>query len=133
MTIRSSPRQTLFLLPLPLPAAHPAAAQTDPPPATPPPDSPPPQAGSVGSQATNYFNPSISVIGNFLAVAGQNQVEHLPNANLRESEVGIQAIVDPYGRADFFLSFGEQGVEVEEGFLTFTSLPAGPPATVGRG
>ena len=132
MTIRSSPRKTLFLLTISMLAAHPAAAQTDAPPATPPPDSPPPQAVSVGSQATNYFNPSISVIGNFLAVAGQNQVENLPNANLRESEVGIQAIVDPYGRADFFLSFGEQGVEVEEGFLTFTSLPAGLLAKVGR-
>src|ERR1035438_5975843 len=62
------------------------AAQTEPPPAAPPPDSSPPQAGSGGSQATNYFNPSISVIGNFLAVAGQNQVENLPNANLRASE-----------------------------------------------
>jgi hypothetical protein len=113
-----------FLLVL---ATAPAAAQ-----ATPPPENPPPQAGSGGSQATNYFNPSISVIGNFLAVAGQNQVENLPNADLRESEVGLQAIVDPYGRADFFLSFGEQGVEVEEGFLTLTSLPAGLLAKVGR-
>src|SRR5438552_1136076 len=108
------------------------AAQTDAPPATPPPDSPPPPAGSGGGQATNYFNPSISAIGNFLAVAGQNQVENLPSANLRESEVAIQAIVDPYGRADFFLSFGEEGVEVEEGFLTLTSLPAGLLAKVGR-
>src|ERR1035438_3033701 len=72
------------------------AAQTEPPPAAPPPDSSPPQAGSGGSQATNYFNPSISVIGDFLAVAGQPQGENLPNANLRESELGIQAIVDPY-------------------------------------
>lgn len=132
MTLRSSPRKTLFLLASFLLAGRPAAAQTEAPPATPPPDSPPPQAASGGSQATNYFNPSISVIGNFLAVAGQNQVENLPNASLRESEVGIQAIVDPYARADFFLSFGEQGVEVEEGFLTFTSLPAGLLAKVGR-
>ncbi len=126
------------LLTLTLAAAGPAAAQTDAPPATPTPaaaptpDIPPPQAGSGGSQTTNYFNPSISVIGNFLAVAGQNRVESLPNASLRESEVGLQAIVDPYGRADFFLSFGEEGVEVEEGFLTFTSLPAGLLAKVGR-
>ena len=56
-------------------------------------------------------------------MAGKNPVENLPSANLRESELGLQAIVDPYARADFFLSFGEEGVSVEEGFMTFTSLP----------
>ena len=72
------------------------------------------------------------MIGNFLAVGGQNRVENLPSASLRESEVGIQAIVDPYARADFFLSFGEEGVDVEEGFLTFTALPQSLLAKVGR-
>src|SRR5258706_443009 len=115
--------------------AFPVSAQTETPPTLPPPDAPPPtppQPPSGASQATNYFNPSISVIGNFLAVAGHNEVENLPVANVRESEVGIQAIVDPYARADFFLSYGEEGVSVEEGFLTFTSLPAGLLAKVGR-
>jgi hypothetical protein len=84
------------------------------------------------SQTSNYFNPSISVIGNFLAVGGHNPVENLPSAELRESELGIQAIVDPYARGDFFLSFGESGVEVEEGFVTFTALPQSLLAKVGR-
>lgn len=97
---------------------------------TPPSAPPPPSAG--GSQTSNYFNPSISVIGNFLGVAGKNSVENLPNASLRESELGLQAIVDPYARADFFISFGESGVEVEEGYITFTSLPGGLLAKVGR-
>lgn len=112
--------------PTPAPTAEPA-----PPPAEPTPAPPSPPAAAP-SQASNYFNPSLSVIGNFLAVAGKNSVENLPNANLRESEVGIQAIVDPYARADFFLSFGEQGVNVEEGFVTFTSLPGELLAKVGR-
>jgi len=49
---------------------------------------------------------------------------------LNETEVSLQAAVDPYARADFFLSFGrnpvtgEYGVEVEEGYLTTLSLPA---------
>jgi hypothetical protein len=90
-------------------------------------------SGSEGSgPSSTYFNPSISVIGNFLAVAGRNRSENLPAAELRESELGIQAIVDPYARADFFLSFGEEGVDVEEGFATFTSLPAGLLVKVGR-
>lgn len=88
--------------------------------------------GGATSQASNYFNPSIAVIGNLLAVAGHNETENLPAAELRESELGIQAIVDPYARADFFLSFGEEGVDVEEGFATFTALPAGLLVKAGR-
>jgi hypothetical protein len=88
--------------------------------------------GGETAQTSNYFNPSMSVIGNFLAVAGRNHTENLPATELRESELGIQAIVDPYARADFFLSFGEEGADVEEGFLTFTALPAGLLAKVGR-
>ena len=91
-----------------------------------------PAPASSGGQASNYFNPSISVIGNFLAVAGHNAVENLPNFSLRESEVGLQATVDPYAKADFFVSFADGGVEVEEGFITFTSLPADLLAKVGR-
>jgi hypothetical protein len=89
------------------------------------PPAPPPVAGGGSSgQSSNYFNPSISVIGNFLGVAGRNPVEDLPNLSLRESELGLQAIVDPYARADFFLSFNGSNVDVGEGYLTFTSLPA---------
>jgi len=84
------------------------------------------------SQTSNYFNPSISVIGNYLGVGGSNGTENLPSSSLRESEVSLQAVVDPYARADFFLSFGEEGVGVEEGFITFTSLPARLLAKVGR-
>jgi len=103
-------------------------------PAVPAPAGAPAEASIPGapSQTSNYFNPSVSVIGNFLGVAGQNHVVSLPAAELRESELALQAIVDPYARADFFLSFGEQGVAVEEGFVTFTSLPAQLLAKVGR-
>ena len=45
---------------------------------------------------------------------------------------GGQAVVDPYARADFFISFGETGVNVEEGFLTFTALPGGLLTKVGK-
>jgi hypothetical protein len=118
--------------PPPAPEAAPEAQPEVPAaPAEAPPE-PSAPAGGGASQNSNYFNPSISVIGNFLAVAGQNRVENLPSASLRESEVGIQAIVDPYARADFFLSFGEEGVDVEEGYITFTSLPQQLLARVGR-
>jgi len=44
---------------------------------------------------------------------------------MHESEIGLQAIIDPYARGDFFVSFGEEGVDLEEGYITFTALPAG--------
>ena len=75
----------------------------------------------------------MSVIGNFLGVAGHSgDGEELPSAELRESEIALQAVIDPYARADLFLAFGEEGVEVEEGFVTLTSLPANLLAKVGR-
>ena len=115
-------------------AALSGTAAAPPQPAQPPPGAPPqaPVPAAGPAQTSNYFNPSVSVIGNFLGVGGNNPVENLPSSELRESEVAFQAIVDPYARADFFLSFGEEGVGVEEGFMTFTSLPAGLLAKVGR-
>jgi hypothetical protein len=128
-------REVAALKGAPAPAeAAPAAGATAPPPATEVAQTPPlaPAPAAAPSQTSNYFNPSVSAIGNFLGVAGSNHTEDLPAASLRESEVSLQAIVDPYARADFFLSFGEEGVEVEEGFVTFTSLPWGLLAKVGR-
>ena len=70
------------------------------------------------------FNPDTSVIGNFLGAAGRNPISTEPSLQLSEAEVSFQAVVDPYARADFFLSAGPEGLDVEEGYATFTSLPA---------
>ncbi len=71
------------------------------------------------------FNPDIAVIGNFLGATGTNHVEDTPALQLSEAEASFQAIIDPYARGDFFVSVGPDGAEVEEGFITFTSLPGG--------
>jgi hypothetical protein len=84
------------------------------------------------SASAKLLNPDISVIGDFLGSVGKNPVRPLPALEMHESEVGFQAIVDPYARADFFISFGEQGVNLEEGFITFTALPGGLVAKVGK-
>ena len=110
-------------------------APAAPPAVIPPAEAPVPAApvpGAAPSLTSNYFNPSVSAIGNFLGVGGSNKTENLPSMSLRETEVSLQAVVDPYARADFFISFGEEGVEVEEGFASFTSLPWGLLAKVGR-
>jgi hypothetical protein len=78
-------------------------------------------AAPVG--ASKVFNPDTSVLANFVGVAGKNRVSEQPSLQLNEVEVAFQADVDPYARADFFLSAGPDGLEIEEGYVTFTALP----------
>jgi len=108
------------------------AQEASPPQPAPAPTPSPTPAPAAPAQTANYFNPAISVIGNLLAVAGQNQVENLPSFSLRESEIGFQAVVDPYARADFFFSVGENDISVEEGYLTLTALPWDLQMKLGR-
>src|SRR5262245_34726357 len=78
-------------------------------------EAPTTSSGAPAAPTSNYFNPAISLIGNFLAVGGQSgphgqgAPDGDPSASLRESELGLQAIIDPYAKADVFLSFGEEG------------------------
>ncbi len=84
------------------------------------------------SSASKALNPDVSVIGNFIGGAGRNPQNSFPALSMRESEFGFQAIVDPYARADFFLSADSGGASVEEGFLTFPALPGGLSLKVGQ-
>jgi hypothetical protein len=89
---------------------------------------------------SKVFNPDIAVVGDFLGSIGKNAVHpdpfglgDRPNPlQMHEAEVSLQAVVDPYARGDFFMAFGEEGVELEEGFITFTSLPWGLLTKVGK-
>lgn len=91
-----------------------------------------PTLGGAGPAAAKVLNPDISVIGDFLGAIGRVGNRPTPALEMHESEVGFQEVIDPYARADFFLSFGEEGVGLEEGYLTFTSLPAGLQVKVGK-
>ena len=112
--------------PAPAPAPAPAAAPVQP--------SEPVSSIGAGSAASSakVFNPDMAVIGNFLGVAGKNPVAPSKAFEMRETEASFQAAVDPYARADFFLSFGESGVDLEEGFITFTTLPGGLLVKAGK-
>lgn len=90
----------------------------------------PATAAAAGN--SKIFNPDTSVIGNFLGVAGKNPQSEQPPLSLTEVEAAFQAVVDPYARADFFLSASPEGLEVEEGYITFTSLPAGVLLKAGK-
>jgi hypothetical protein len=84
------------------------------------------------SAMSKIFNPDIAVIGNFVSVGGRNEVRPEPALQMREAEASFQAIVDPYARADFFMAFGEEGVDLEEAYMTFPTLPGGLLMKVGK-
>ncbi len=79
--------------------------------------------GSFG--IARELNLNISAIGDFVADAGHNPVQFSPSMQMNDSEVDIQAMIDRSVRGDFFLLFGEQGVQLDEGYATFTTLPGG--------
>jgi len=120
------------------PAAQPSAGGAAPAqPAAPAPTS---QQGLQGQSGGNPFArllllPDISAIGtgslawNHLDVGTLSPrgdpfaPAHTLQPIFQELELGVQAVVDPYARADVFISFGDTGVEIEEAYLTTLSLP----------
>ncbi len=88
--------------------------------------------GGAGAAAAKALNPDIAVIGDFLGAAGNHAGRPTPSLEMHESEVAFQAILDPYARADFFLTFGEHGVDLEEGYVTFPALPGHLQLRVGK-
>ncbi|HSQ60442.1 MAG TPA: hypothetical protein VLT84_08420 [Acidobacteriota bacterium] len=93
-----------------------------------------PGTGSALPSGSNLLNPALSVIGWFQAEAGdQNNAEGSSAFSFREAEVAFQANVDPYSRADFYIAVSpEEGVDLEEGTITFLALPAGLTAKLGK-
>ena len=104
-----------------------------------PPGAPVPgdRSGRCPSMATRPRHPRCSIpTSPSLVIFSGRRVRTLlnpqPALEMHESEASLQAIVDPYARADFFLSFGPEGVEVEEGFVSFPTLPGGLLMKVGK-
>jgi hypothetical protein len=91
-----------------------------------------PVYGGASAAASKVFNPDISLIGDFIGAAGNPASRATPSLEMHESELGLQAIIDPYARADVFITFGEHGVDLEEGYLTFTSLPGALQLKAGK-
>jgi hypothetical protein len=85
-------------------------------------------AASVG-QAFQSFNPNISAIGDVLVRYSDREALALDNQfQFRELELGFSAAIDPYARADFFVSLGQDddgefSTELEEGYATFLTVP----------
>ena len=104
-------------------------------PSAPPADAPVLDAQIVQNPpvARRAFNPDISVIGNILGHAGdENPFEEWDPIAFEESEISLQASVDPYARAAFFIGVGEEGAELEEGYIQFVTLPYDLSARAGK-
>jgi hypothetical protein len=91
----------------------------------------------VQSRTAPSTLPDISVIGDFQA-SYKDYTKRNFDAGINEAELSLQSVVDPYARADFFLSVskdpitGKFGLDLEEGYLSTLSLPAGLQLKVGK-
>jgi hypothetical protein len=89
------------------------------------------QAPASALQASNLLNPNVSAIVWFQGSAGRPP--SAPEAfALKEVELGVQAAVDPYSRADAFFGIEDGSIEAEEAYLTLLALPGGFQARLGR-
>ena len=89
--------------------------------------------------------PDVSAIASFTGVYDGYDVEKRspdrgelfgkkgqPTFVFQEVEMGLQAVVDPYFRADVFVSFTPDGVDVEEAYATTLALPASLQLRAGK-
>jgi hypothetical protein len=84
---------------------------------------------SLQAQQTSSLNPDIGAVGNFiLNKSSGNELK----SDLGEIELNLKAAVDPHSNAILTIAFGEEGAEVEEGYLNITELPFELQAKVGR-
>jgi hypothetical protein len=85
-----------------------------------------PQTGGATGPTNARLLPDFSAVGDFigdLSPKGSTQ-EDGTRFSVREVELAVQAVVDPYFRGDVFLGISDlEGVSIEQAFLTTTSLP----------
>jgi hypothetical protein len=74
--------------------------------------------------------PDVSAIAS--ASAGWDDTSETAEFTFDELELALQAVVDPYARGDIFVAFSEEGVEIEEAFLTTLGLPVGLQLRAGQ-
>ncbi len=79
--------------------------------------------------------PDFSAVGDLvgdLSPKGSTQGDG-SRLGVREVELAIQSVVDPYFRGDMFLGINDQEkIAIEQAFLTTTSMPWGLQARIGR-
>jgi hypothetical protein len=91
--------------------------------------------GPQGGPTNPRLLPDISAVGDFVAdlsPKGSTQ-EDGARFSVREVELAVQAVVDPYFRGDVFLGISDlEGISIEQAYLTTTSLPNQLEVRLGR-
>ncbi len=93
-----------------------------------------PAVGPGVGKSSSILNPDISFNSDFTFLGtDNNQLNKANRFSLRETEIGFQAPIDPFARADAFITFAEgETPEVEEAYATFLTLPYNLQARVGK-
>ena len=86
-----------------------------------------------GLRTQQALNPNISLGGDYYFAYGTSESDYnriesetswgTGKLFLREMEMGFQSALDPYSRAKVFISFGREGVMIEEGYMQFLNMP----------
>ena len=84
--------------------------------------SPPEPAAAPGPRSANILNPEISATGDFRLIA-RGEGPQRDNAELREVEVSFQSALDPYSKTKIFLTFENEEIGIEEGYIYYSGLP----------
>ncbi|HEY8257194.1 MAG TPA: hypothetical protein VIG08_06020 [Gemmatimonadales bacterium] len=91
----------------------------------------PPKTEFVGRQRNaSALNPEISATGDIRLVARDGLQRD--NGVAREFEVALQSALDPYSNTKIFLTFENEEVGVEEGYIYWTGLPGRLRVDVGK-
>jgi hypothetical protein len=79
----------------------------------------------------NRANPEISATAD-VRLQVNPDAPTTDNVDVREFEFSFQSALDPYAKTKIFLSAGEEGVAVEEGYAYWSGLPGGVRVDLGR-
>ncbi len=77
----------------------------------------------------NRLNPEISFTGIFVGQASDADREEF---RTEEFELDLQSALDPFSRTRWTIAFGGEGVEIEEGYVVYSSLPGGLELAAGK-
>jgi hypothetical protein len=87
-------------------------------------------APSGGPRGANLLNPEISATGDIRLIARDGR--QTDNAVAREFEFAFQSALDPYSNTKIFMTFEQEEVGIEEGYVYWTGLPGRLRLDVGK-
>ena len=83
-----------------------------------------------GERNLNRLNPEVSITGDMVGFATNRGPEDF---NARELELNFQSALDPFSLTKWTLSFSpEEGVDIEEAYVTYAGLRGGVSLTAGK-